>query len=91
MSSYGQLIGSIHKADEIAKIIGADAVCYQSVDGLVRASGGNRADLCMACITGEYPTPLAQSMADDMKARFLNGYKEKGRIYEQNDPITPPS
>ena len=91
MSSYGQLIGSRHKADEIAKIIGADAVCYQSIDGLVRASGENRADLCMACITGEYPTPLAQSMADDMKARFLSGYKEKGRIYEQNDPITPPS
>ena len=90
MSSYGQLIGSRHKADEIAKIIGADAVCYQSIDGLVRASGENRADLCMACITGEYPTPLAQSMADDMKARFLSGYKEKGRIYEQNDPITPP-
>ena len=91
MSSYGQLIGSRHKADEIAKIIGADAVCYQSIDGLVRASGENRADLCMACITGEYPTPLAQSMADDMKARFLSGYKEKGRIYEQNDPITSPS
>ena len=91
MSSYGQLIGSRHKADEIAKIIGADAVCYQSIDGLVRASGENRADLCMACITGEYPTPLAQSMADDMKARFLSGYKEKGRIYEQNDPITQPS
>jgi hypothetical protein len=39
----------------------------------------------MACITGKYPTPLAQSIADEMKARFLNGYKEKGRIYEADE------
>jgi amidophosphoribosyltransferase len=90
MSSYGQLIGSRHNAEEIAKIIGADAVCYQSIDGLVRATGESHDDLCMACITGKYPTPLAQKMADEMKTRFLSGYKEKGRIYEQNEPAVPP-
>ncbi len=90
MSSYGQLIGSRHSSEEIGEIIGADAVCYQSIDGLVRAIGENHNDLCMACITGKYPTPLAQSMADEMKTRFLNGYKEKGRIYEQNEPTIPP-
>jgi uncharacterized protein (DUF2249 family) len=36
----------------------------------------------MACITGKYPTPLAQKMADEMKQKFLSGYQEKGRIYE---------
>jgi uncharacterized protein (DUF2249 family) len=36
----------------------------------------------MACITGEYPTPLAQKMADEMKEKFFKGYQEKGRIYE---------
>ena len=34
---------------------------------------------------GEYPTPLAQKIADDMKNKFLMGYKEKGRIYETGD------
>jgi amidophosphoribosyltransferase len=82
MATYGQLIGSNHSAEEIAKIIGADAVCYQSIDGLVRATGQSRDQLCLACITGKYPTPLAQKMADEMKKRFLNGYEEKGRIYE---------
>ncbi len=82
MSTYGQLIGSKHNPEEIAKIIGADAVCYQSIEGLVRATGEKRDDLCMACITGKYPTPLAQKMADEMKARFMSGYTEKGRIYE---------
>ena len=82
MATYGQLIGSKHSADEIAKIIGADAVCYQSIDGLVRATGQTRDQLCLACITGKYPTPLAQKMADEMKEKFLKGYEEKGRIYE---------
>jgi len=82
MSTYGQLIGSKHDAEEIAKIIGADIVCYQSIEGLVRATGLTRDQLCLACVTGKYPTPLAQKMADEMKQKFLNGYEEKGRIYE---------
>jgi amidophosphoribosyltransferase len=82
MSTYGQLIGSNHSAEEIAKIIGADVVCYQSIEGLVRATGQTRDQLCLACITGKYQTPLAQKMADEMKEKFLNGYEEKGRIYE---------
>ncbi len=91
MSSYGQLIGSQHNPEEIAKIIGADAVCYQSIDGLVQATGDRHDDLCMACITGKYPTPLAQKMADEMRVRLLNGYTEKGRIYESSEPSTPTS
>lgn len=82
MATYRQLIGSNHNAKEIAEIIDADAVCYQSIEGLVQASGNNRDQLCLGCITGKYPTPLAQKMADNMKQRFINGYAEKGRIYE---------
>jgi amidophosphoribosyltransferase len=85
MATYGQLIGSRHNAEEIAKIIGADAVCYQSIEGLVRATGQSRDQLCLACITGKYPTPLAQKMADEMKEKFFNGYEEKGRIYETSE------
>ncbi len=82
MATYAQLVGSKHSPNEIAKIIGADAVCYQSIEGLVKATGQDRKELCLACVTGEYPTPLAQKIADDMKDKFLNGYEEKGRIYE---------
>ena len=88
MSTYGELIGSKHNAEEIAKIIGADAVCYQSIEGLVRATGLTHDQLCLACITGKYPTPLAQKMADEMKQKFLNGYEEKGRIYETDEAST---
>jgi amidophosphoribosyltransferase len=85
MSTYGQLVGSRHNSNEIAKIIGADAVCYQSIEGLVRASGQTEDQLCMACITGKYPTPCAQKMADVMKKRFQEGYEEKTRIYESEE------
>jgi amidophosphoribosyltransferase len=82
MSTYKELIGSRYEAEEIAKIVGADAVNYQSVEGLVKATGLNREDLCLACITGKYPTPMAQKLADEMKERFEKGYQEQGRIYE---------
>ena len=88
MSTYGQLVGSKHSAEEIAKIIGADGVCYQSIEGLVRATGQTQDQLCLACITGKYPTPCAQKMADAMKQRFLDGYEEKTRIYE-SDEVQP--
>ncbi|MCW4006786.1 MAG: amidophosphoribosyltransferase [Candidatus Bathyarchaeota archaeon] len=84
MSTYGQLIGSKHTEEEIAKIIGADAICYQKVDDLVKATGCKKDELCLACVTGKYPTPLAQKMADEMKKKFLEGYQEKNRIYEED-------
>jgi len=85
MSTYGQLVGSRHDADGIAKIIGADGVCYQSIEALIAATGQTKDQLCLACINGEYPTPCAQKMADLMKQRFLAGYQEKSRIYESEE------
>jgi len=82
MATYSELIGARHDHEEIAKIIGADAVNYQSPEGLVKSIGMSEDELCLACVTGKYPTPLAQKMADTMKARFEKGYKETGRIYE---------
>jgi amidophosphoribosyltransferase len=82
MATYRELIGSRYDPEEIAEIVGADAVNYQSVDGLVKATGLSKDELCLGCITGKYPTPMAQRLADEMKERFENGYNEKGRIYE---------
>jgi amidophosphoribosyltransferase len=88
MSTYGQLVGSRNNPQEIAKIIGADDVCFQSIDALVKAIGQTREQLCLACVTGKYPTPLAQKMADEMKQKFFQGYEEKTRIYETDESPT---
>jgi amidophosphoribosyltransferase len=87
MSTYGQLIGSKHSTEEIAEIIGSDAVCYQSIEGLIKATGFTRDQLCLACVTGKYPTPLAQKIADEMRKRFLQGYEETGRLYEIEEAV----
>lgn len=87
MSTYGQLVGSKNSPEEIAKIIGADGVCYQSIDALIEATGQTREELCLACVTGKYPTPLAQKLADEMKQRFLCGYEEKNRVYEAEESV----
>ena len=85
MATYGELIGAKHEPYEIAKIVGADAINYQSISGFVKATGLSEHELCLGCITGKYPTPLAQRMADEMKERFEKGHKETGRIYEVVD------
>jgi len=87
MATYSELIGSTHGAEEIAKIIGADTVSYQSIKGFVEATEFAKEDLCLGCITGQYPTPLAQRIADRMKEKFLGGYKETGRLYELENEI----
>lgn len=87
MATYGELIGSRHRPEEIAKIIGADSVNYQSISGFVKSIGLRKDELCLGCVTGKYPTPLAQKMADEMREKFEKGYKETGRIYEVSSVI----
>ncbi len=47
----------------IAKELGADAVRFQTLDSLVTATGMPKSDLCLACLTGQYPTSCGQKCA----------------------------
>ena len=46
--------------DYIAKDIGADSVVYPNLEGLIRATGFSKNELCLACLTSEYPTPCGK-------------------------------
>ncbi|NPA47724.1 MAG: amidophosphoribosyltransferase [Thermococci archaeon] len=48
-----ELIAAFGGVENVRRVIGADSLAYLSVEGLRRAVG--RKDLCMACLTGEYP------------------------------------
>ena len=48
-----ELIAAWKSVGDIRESIGADSLRYLSVEGLKRAVG--REDLCLACLTGEYP------------------------------------
>lgn len=81
MATFEELIGSKYTEEEIARLIGADSVTYQPVEDLISAIGLPREDLCLGCITGKYPTPLAQSLVNAAQQRFIKG-EENGRVYE---------
>ena len=80
MATFSELIGFFYDENGIAKKIGADAVCYQTLEDFVDATGMRMRDLCMACTTGMYPTELAQKIAE--RARTRIEVKGSGRIYE---------
>lgn len=69
IATHRELIASKKTVEEIRKIIGADSLGYQTIDKLVEAIGLRKEDLCLACLTGEYPTPKAQKLADEMKKK----------------------
>jgi len=82
MASYGELIGARMGPEEIAAEVSADSVSYLSVEDYVRETGMPRNKLCLGCVTGEYPTPMANRLSREMRDRLRRGESEKGRIYE---------
>jgi amidophosphoribosyltransferase len=83
MSTYRELIGARLDPEGIAEEICADSVNYLPIGEYVKATGLSRDQLCLGCVTGEYPTPLAEKLSHDMRTRLETGGKETSRIYEQ--------
>ncbi len=69
IATHRELLASHNTVEEIRRQMGADSLGYQTIDGLVDAIGRKREELCMACLTGEYPTPKAQQMATVMRGK----------------------
>jgi amidophosphoribosyltransferase len=55
MATYDELIAANHTVEEIREKTGADSLGYLSLDGLIRAVGRKREDMCLGCLIGEYP------------------------------------
>ncbi len=78
IATHHELIAFNHSIEDIRKMFKVDSLCYQPLDGLVKSIGlGN--DICKACLTGEYPTCMAQKLADGMKKQKVLSHK---RYYE---------
>ena len=58
MTTRGQLMASNRNIEEIKKKINADSLGYISIEGLTEAIGIKKEDLCLGCITGEYPIKI---------------------------------
>lgn len=69
-------------AEKIAKDLGADSLLYQTTEGLVRAIGLPKENLCLACLTGDYPTKWGRKLYSEASERFMKGEKEERRDYQ---------
>jgi amidophosphoribosyltransferase len=55
-----ELIGSSHKVEEIRRYLEADSLGYLSLEGMLKAVGGDESRFCHACCTGEYKVGFPQ-------------------------------
>jgi amidophosphoribosyltransferase len=53
-----ELLAAYSDPSAIAARLGADSVAYLSLEGLFATIGVAGTELCSACLTGEYPTPV---------------------------------
>lgn len=58
MKTRDQFIAIGKNEEDIAREIDADSVGYISVEGLVSAIGLKQSELCLGCVTAEYPTKV---------------------------------
>ena len=50
--------------EQVRKTIGADSLRYQTIDDLVAAIGKSKNQLCLACLTGNYPLKSVTKIAE---------------------------
>ena len=62
MATRWELIAAQKTVPEIRDTIGADSLGYISIDGLIEAVDLPKEIFCLACFTGEYPTPVQLEM-----------------------------
>ncbi|WP_430505615.1 amidophosphoribosyltransferase [Haloparvum sp. PAK95] len=55
MATREELIAADKTTEEIRQHIDADSLSYLSIDAVADALDSSRADLCLGCVTGEYP------------------------------------
>ncbi|MDD6467783.1 MAG: amidophosphoribosyltransferase, partial [Erysipelotrichaceae bacterium] len=64
-NTYDELISAFKNVDEVNEAIGTDSLAFLSEDGLRKAIGAK--DMCMACFTSHYPTPLFDAISNANK------------------------
>jgi len=58
MKTRDQFIANGRTVEEVQDFIGADSLGYLSISGLIKALKHPRDDLCLGCLTAEYPVDI---------------------------------
>ena len=64
MASREELIAAGRDTEAIREEIDADSLAYLSIDAIAEALETTRADLCLGCVTGEYPYDIEGESTD---------------------------
>jgi amidophosphoribosyltransferase len=64
MASRDELIAGNQSVDEIRDEIEADTLSYLSIDAIAETLESSKADLCLGCVTGEYPYDIEGEETD---------------------------
>jgi len=68
MQTRGEFIARDKSIEEIRKSIHADALVYQTVQGLVKGVGAGSQGFCTACFNGAYPTQIPHTLMERIEA-----------------------
>jgi amidophosphoribosyltransferase len=71
--------------DAMARELGADSLRYLPVESIARAIRLDPDQLCRACITGQYPTPVGQRLYQVALGQI--GQSNGERTYEAKEPV----
>lgn len=61
--SKSELLASSNTVEQIRQHLGVESLGYLSLDGMLRAAGGDPKEFCHACFSGAYPTPIPDESA----------------------------
>jgi len=64
MASRDELIAGNQSVDEIRDEIEADSLSYLSIDAIAETLDKSQTDLCLGCVTGEYPYDIEGEATD---------------------------
>ncbi|MGN1363363.1 MAG: amidophosphoribosyltransferase [Methanobrevibacter sp.] len=70
MASKEELIAANNTIEEMREKIGANALGYISIDSLVKAIGMDKEELCLGCLTEDYPTYLPHDLEVETYYKF---------------------
>ncbi len=64
MASREELIAADGDTETVREAVGADSLSYLSIEGVADVLGEGPADLCLGCVTGEYPYDIENEETD---------------------------
>ena len=70
MATREELIAAHKTVKGVEFLIGANSLYYISLDGLVKAIGINKEDLCTGCLTGVYPIEIPGEKCEDKQMKL---------------------